>query len=97
MHIKGIKASNGQVHALDKGTTGVKPGAVQGYLSKSFGPRLEDAETALQQLAESFEPDEIGGEAYRLYEHFRPSVPQGQQGWGRKGLLELEKLQELRP
>ena len=31
----------------------------------------------------------------RRYEQFRPSVPQGQAGWGRKGLLELDKLHEL--
>lgn len=51
----------------------------------------------MRQLAEAFPKEEIGGEAYRLYEEFRPTVPQGKQGWGRKGRLELDRLLELRP
>ena len=95
MSLKGLKVDNDQVFAIEKGSSTVKPGSVQGYLSKAFGPRLQDAEAALTQLAETYSSDDIGREAYRLYEQFRPSVPQGQAGWGKKGLLELDRLKEL--
>ena len=78
MHIKGLKVDAGQVYALEKGTMTIKPGSVQTYLSKAFSSRLKDAEHGLMHLAEAFPREAIGGEAYRLYEQFRPSVPTGQ-------------------
>lgn len=58
--------------------------------------RLDDVNAALTELAESYPKEEIGHEAYHLYEQFRPSVPQGKPGWGRKGHLELDRLLELK-
>ena len=94
MKVKGIKSGD-EVFAIDKGTNALKSVPIQAYLSRAFSSRLPDAEHGLKQLAESFSAEEIGGEAYRLYERFRPNVPQGQQGWGKKGLLELDRLAEL--
>jgi hypothetical protein len=65
------------------------------YLHKAFGPRLADAEEALASLAAALSPDDIGKEAYSLYSQFRPSIPEGQAGWGKKGLFEISKLRDL--
>lgn len=38
--------------------------------------------------------DELNKRAFRMYEDFRPVVPQGQKGWGRKGELDLERIRK---
>lgn len=58
--------------------------------------RLSDTEEVMKELAESFTADQIGGEAYRLYEQFRPSVAHGKAGWGKKGRLEFDQMLELK-
>ena len=50
----------------------------------------------MKELADSYTADEIGDEAYHLYEQFRPSVAQGQQGWGRKGRLDFEAIRSCK-
>ena len=94
MTIKAVE-QDGKVLATDKGTTAIKPATVLGYLKRAFGARLDDAKQALQGLAASFAKEDIGSQAYHLYEQFRPQVPQGQAGWGKKGQLELDRIQEL--
>ena len=94
MTVKAVE-QDGKVLATDKGTTAIKPATVQAYLKRAFGSRLDDAKQALQSLAASLGKEDIGGQAYHLYEQFRPQVPQGQAGWGKKGQLELDRIQEL--
>lgn len=49
-----------------------------------------------QDLAESYaDADELAHEAYNLYSKFRPQIPEGQAGWGKKGLLDLQQIKEL--
>lgn len=50
----------------------------------------------MKQLADSFSTEEIGDEAYHLYEQFRPNVVSGQQGWGKKGRLDLDGILDLK-
>ena len=51
---------------------------------------------AAQALADSYaDPEELGKQGYHLYEKFRPEIPTGQTGWGKKGLLDLKRLKEL--
>lgn len=50
----------------------------------------------MKELADSLSSEEIGSSAYHLYEQFRPSVVQGQQGWGKKGRLEFAQILELK-
>ncbi len=71
------------------------PKATQGYLQRAFGDRLEDVEGVFKELAESFSPEDAADSGYRLYEKFRPSVPQGQRGWGAKGVLDLQYVLSL--
>jgi len=35
-------------------------------------------------------PDELNRVGFRLYEHFRPQVPEGVSGWGAKAELQIE-------
>lgn len=50
---------------------------------------------ALRKLARSLSPPELAGRAYPLYERFRPEVPEGEAGWGAKGLLDLDRVADL--
>lgn len=38
---------------------------------------------------------QLDAEAFKMYEDFRPSVPPGQKGWGRKGQLSLENVKSV--
>jgi hypothetical protein len=50
----------------------------------------------VQALAESYvDPAELGAHAYDLYSEFRPQIPSGQTGWGKKGLLDLQQIRGL--
>ena len=50
---------------------------------------------AMADLAKSYRPDELANYAFKLYEQFRPSVPQGTEGWGAEGVLDLGVIQAL--
>jgi len=49
----------------------------------------------MKTLANSRTPKALAGEAYHLYERFRPSVPAGTRGWGAKGTLDLAAIGKL--
>ena len=82
------------LRATNKGDP-VEPQSVQRYLTQKFGEDLRDVQAAMQALAESYPPRELAGRAYALYEGFRPSVPEGEKGWGAKGELDLERIRSL--
>jgi len=71
------------------------PQAVQRYLEGKFGESLEAAREAMTRLARSFTTDELGEQAYGLYEAFRPEIPAGVRGWGAKGVLDLARVAAL--
>ena len=52
----------------------------------------------MEALAASLPPplDELSSVGFRLYERFRPNVPDGAQGWGAKGELRIERIIEAR-
>jgi hypothetical protein len=86
-----LPADDGSLRAEDGG----KPASarsVQTYIAKAFGERLDEARAAMETLAASLPPDELNRIGFRLYEHFRPDVPDGAQGWGAKGELRLERV-----
>jgi hypothetical protein len=80
--------------ALDKGKP-MDPESVRRYLDKKFGEELEPVRKAMQELAGSYERNELQREAFGLYEKFRPEIPKGQQGWGAKGELDVKKIRRL--
>ena len=82
------------VRASDKGKP-ADPDSVRRYLEKKFGEDLAAVREAMETLAISFEPAQLAVKAYRLYEQFRPVVPQGTKGWGKEGELDLDYITSL--
>jgi hypothetical protein len=47
------------------------------------------------RVAKAYKPQELAERAFRLYEQFRPQIPEGVKGWGAKGELDLGLLERL--
>ncbi|MHB9034511.1 MAG: hypothetical protein ACYC6L_15875 [Anaerolineae bacterium] len=71
------------------------PEDIKVYLESKFGAHLAEVRTALDELAASYPPERLAGQAYKLYQRFKPAVAQGWAGWGTSGILELERIWEL--
>jgi hypothetical protein len=50
----------------------------------------------MTQLVNALKPDELAQKGFGLYEQFRPAIPEGVQGWGAKGELDLGRILKLR-
>ena len=88
-----LPVADGTLRAEDDG----KPASaksVQSYIARAFGDRLTEVRTTMEALAASLSPEELNRVGFRLYEHFRPDVPAGAQGWGAKGQLRLERIRD---
>ena len=48
----------------------------------------------MRDLAAALPPEELNRIGFRLYEGFRPEVPEGVTGWGAKGELRLERIRD---
>lgn len=76
--------------------SGTPKGLNEGTLQAKFGGDGEygRAKEAMLESLRSWEGDKEGldKKAFHMYEKFRPTVPQGQRGWGRKGELNLHEL-----
>jgi hypothetical protein len=70
----------------------VRPESVERYLAGKLGDALPEVRAAMEALAGSLPPAELARTAFRLYEGFRPAVPEGEAGWGKAGVLDLAKL-----
>jgi hypothetical protein len=66
--------------------------AVERYLAKAFGDHLAEVRAAMEELAARYDPAELNRIGFRLYERFRPDVPHGNEGWGAKAVLDVEKI-----
>jgi hypothetical protein len=76
-----LAGGDGTLRAEDDG----KPASaksVQSYVARAFGDRLGEARAAMEVLAASLPPEELNRVGFRLYERFRPDVPEGVEGWG---------------
>ena len=82
------------LRAMAKGEV-VDPAAVERYLASRFGEALGPVRAAMQKLAESRSPEELEAQGFHLYEQFRPEVPEGERGWGAKGVLDIERIVTL--
>jgi hypothetical protein len=65
---------------------------VAAYIAKAFGSRLAEVRAAMNALAARHDPDELNRIGFRLYEDFRPDIPEGVKGWGAKGELRLDRI-----
>ena len=46
----------------------------------------------VDDLASRYEPAELNRIGFRLDEKFRPDVPYGTEGWGKRAVLDMEKI-----
>jgi hypothetical protein len=88
-----IETENG-LRAATKGRP-ISPQSVDRYLESAFGTVLPTVEEAMKELARSMPPAKLAREAFRLYEAFRPEVAPGIEGWGARGVLDLNKIRAL--
>jgi hypothetical protein len=91
--VPALKTERG-VRAVENGKP-IHPESVQRYLESKFKNDYGSVRTAMQELAGSYDRDELSTKAFRLYESFRPDVPEGTRGWGAQGELDLEKIHKL--
>lgn len=91
--VPAVKTSKG-LRATIKGEE-IDADSVQKYLKQKFGEDLDEARAAMEKLAKAYTPKQLEGEAYGLYEKFRPKIPEGTKGWGAKGDLDLEYISSL--
>jgi hypothetical protein len=91
--VPALKTERG-MRAVDNGKP-IHPESVQRYLESKFKNDYNSVRDAMKDLAGSYSPDELTSRAFRLYESFRPEVPEGTRGWGAQGELDLEKIRRL--
>jgi hypothetical protein len=73
----------------------IEPDGVERYLESKFGDAVPDVRKAMTELANALNPDELAQKGFALYEQFRPVIPEGVQGWGAKGELDLGRISKL--
>jgi hypothetical protein len=89
--IRLLQNANGELRAAD-GKQPSDPAGVERYLGKAFGDHLAEVTSAMETLASRYDPADLNRIGFRLYERFRPEVPHGNEGWGVKAVLEIEKI-----
>lgn len=89
MQVKGDAViSNGKPKTANEDSLRGKFGSEQKY---------EEAKRTFQEALNSWKGsvDELEKKAFHMYERFRPNVSGGQQGWGRKGKLDLGDVHKM--
>ena len=87
-----VAEQNGGLYALDHGKPAA-PRPAHAYVEKAFGEHLPAVRRAMEALADTLPPQELNRIGFRLYEQFRPEVPAGVAGWGKKGVLDLKLIE----
>jgi hypothetical protein len=82
------------VRAVNKNQP-IEAKSVDRYLESKFGESLGNARPAMRDLAKAFRPEQLRTNAFRLYEEFRPAIPEGVRGWGAKGTLDIDRIRSL--
>ncbi len=73
----------------------IDPKSVEKYVLEKFGDDFNDVKEAMKDLAKAYKADDLAKSAYAMYEKFRPTVPEGEKGWGAKGELDLGMIRSL--
>ena len=89
-----VKNTDDGIRAV-RGNKPLDPDSVRRYLEDKFGEDQKTVRSAMQKLARAYKPQALGHDAYRLYERFRPAIPEGVKGWGAKGDLDLGLIGRL--
>ncbi len=77
-----LAAPDGTLRAEEHGKP-ASDAAVQSYIMRTFGDRLDEVHAAMVALAASMPPDRLNHVGFHLDGQFRPIVPEGASGWGR--------------
>jgi hypothetical protein len=88
------RGEDGVLLAAEGDGKAASPAGVRNYVARAFGNRLDEVRQVMEALAASLEPEELNRVGFRLYEHFRPEVPEGVHGWGARGELRLERIRQ---
>jgi len=88
-----VPGADGTLRAAEDGKAASAKSAAA-YVSRAFGDRLADVRGAMEELAASMPREELNRIGFRLYEAFRPSVPEGVTGWGAKAELRLDRIRQ---
>jgi len=88
---KHLKAKGWAKHSVWAGTDPHGGAVIEPAVS-----RLWHTTAAMAGLAKAFEPEQLAREAFRLYEEFRPRIPEGLSGWGAKGEFDLNRVRALK-
>jgi hypothetical protein len=86
-----IPATDGTLRA-NENSKPMSARGVRSYIVRAFGDRLDEVRSEMVALAASLPPDELNRVGFRLYERFRPEVPHGAEGWGAKGMLQIDRI-----
>ena len=86
-----LPTPDGELRAADADQP-MNPATVQRYLAKAFGENLDAVRSAMDELAQRYQPDELNRIGFRLYEKFRPDIPHGNEGWGAKATLHTTRI-----
>jgi hypothetical protein len=89
-----VRKTKEGLRATSKGEL-IEPESVRRYLKNKFGDHLTATRAAMKELADAYPPRQLAGQAYDLYEQFRPDIPEGKKGWGAAGTLDLDQIRAL--
>lgn len=90
-----LPAADGALRAAEDGKI-ASAKRVAAYVTRAFGDHLTEVRAAMEELAASVPPEELNRIGFHLYEQFRPTVPEGVQGWGAKAELRLDRIRRAR-
>jgi hypothetical protein len=68
---------------------------VRHYLENKFGDDLKAVRSAMKKLAKAYKPQQLGHDAYSLYERFRPEIPAGKKRFRPRSRLIWTKPAQL--
>jgi hypothetical protein len=74
----------------------IEPKSVEKYLVAKVIDHLGAVSTAMVELVDFKDPDELTAQAHSFCEQFRPTIPAGEEGWSAAGAPSLRKIREMR-
>jgi hypothetical protein len=87
-----LKLKDGHVLVGDKPKKANEQALVKKFGETAYKEAKKTFQDSLQLW--SGQEEELNAQAFHHYEVFRPTVPKGQKGWGRKGVLNLQTVKD---
>lgn len=87
-----LKLRDGHALVGDKPKKANEQALIKKFGEAAYKHVKETFQDSLQSWSE--QKEELDAQAFHHYEVFRPTVPKGQKGWGRKGILNLQTVKE---